>query len=223
MDRCWCTLKALFKEPIVPKFIDRTGQRFGKLMVVKRNGTDACRKVLWECLCDCGKTTFTPSGSLVTGNTTSCGCITPNFKHGGWKKASYNTWRAMMRRCYNPKDKDYPKYGGRGVYVHPDWHEYATFAAFMGEPLSDETLDRVDPYGSYTPENCRWASVRVQNRNLRVRENSKSGFIGVIAKGPKWLAQITVGRKKHYGKLRLSVTEAAADRAYLERLHWGVS
>jgi hypothetical protein len=130
----------------MPKFIDRTGQRFGRLLVVGEMGRDRLKKVLWQCQCDCGKTTVVTSGCLVTGNTTSCGCYLQEkiTKHGGWKNASYNTWRAMLRRCYKQQDKDYPRYGGVGVTVCARWHEYLNFVADMGEPVGDETLDRID-------------------------------------------------------------------------------
>jgi len=58
----------------MPKFIDRLGQKFGRLSVVESAGRDRNKKVLWKCLCDCGNTAIIPSGALVTGNTTSCGC-----------------------------------------------------------------------------------------------------------------------------------------------------
>ena len=135
------------------KLIDRTGQVFGKLTALEQVGRDALKKVLWRCKCECGNETIVPSGSLATGNTTSCGCVVPNLKHGGWKKSSYNTWRAMIRRCTVPTDKDYPRYGGRGVSVCTKWLEYANFVADMGEPVGDETLDRIDAYGNYEPTN----------------------------------------------------------------------
>lgn len=206
----------------MPKFIDRTGQRFGRLLVVEEAGRNNLKKVMWRCLCDCGKTTVTTAGCLVTGNTTSCGCVVPNFKHGGWKKASYNTWRAMMRRCNNPSDKDYPRYGAVGVKVHPEWYDYLCFARDMGEPVGAETLDRIDPYGDYAPGNCRWADLPTQARNIRVRKNSESGHVGVNRRGNKWLAEITVNRKKYYAALAATVEDAIAARKELERLHWGV-
>jgi hypothetical protein len=129
----------------------------------------------------------------------------------------------MMRRCNNPQDKDYPKYGGIGVTVCPDWHDYVKFAVDMGEPVGDQTLDRINPYGNYELSNCRWASLPTQARNIRVRKNSESGHIGVHRRGKKWLAEITVGKKKYYAKLRDTVEEAAAARKELERLHWGVA
>jgi hypothetical protein len=205
------------------KLVDRTGQVFEKLTVVEQAGRDKLKKVLWRCKCECGNETVVVSGSLVTGNTTSCGCVPPNFKHGGWNKSSYNTWRAMIRRCTISTDKDYPRYGGKGVSVCPAWMEYKNFVADMGEPEGDETLDRIDTYGNYSPENCRWAGVQTQNRNTRLRVNSTTGFIGVSVVGRRFLAKITVGKKSYYSKLCATVEEAAAARKELERLHWGIA
>lgn len=205
------------------KFIDRVGQRFGKLVVVARTGTNVHKQVIWLCTCDCGEETTVVSGSLVTGNTISCGCIVPNFKHGGWNKSSYNTWRAMMRRCYNPVDKDYKRYGGRGITVYAPWHDYAAFAIAIGEPSGTETLDRIDTTGNYEPNNVRWASPTVQARNKRVSKTSKTGFTGVLFHSGRYYAAITVQKKKFYSKVFGTAEEAAAARKKLEMLHWGVS
>lgn len=207
----------------MPKFIDRTGQVFGRLTVICRSGTNASKKVLWKCLCECGKEVDVPSGCLVTKNTTSCGCKFKDIvtKHGGTGKSSYNTWRAMIRRCTNPADKDYPKYGGRGVSVCPAWMDYRNFAVDMGEPAGDETLDRINPYGNYELDNCRWAGVSEQNRNLRVRQNSKTGFVGVVMRNNKYYAAITVKNKKYQSRLFATIQEAADERKVLEQKHWG--
>lgn len=203
------------------KRIDHAGVRFGKLTAVETAGRNALKKVLWRCFCDCGNETIVPSGSLVTGNTTSCGCIVPNFKHGGSGKGSYNTWRAMMRRCYNHKDKDYKRYGAVGVTVFPGWHEYSVFAQDMGEPSGNQTLDRIDPYGNYEPGNCRWASLPAQARNVRVRQSNKTGHTGVRFRNNGWYAEITVQKKKFYSKVAKTLEEAVLNRKELERLHWG--
>jgi len=205
------------------KFIDRTGQRFGKLVVVTRTGTNVHKQVMWRCTCDCGGETTVPSGSLVTGNTASCGCIPPNFKHGGWKKSSYNTWRAMMRRCYRPSDKDYKQYGGRGVTVHAPWHDYATFAVAVGEPSGTETFDRIDTTGNYEPDNVRWASPTIQARNQRMSRLNKTGVAGVLFHNGYYYAAITVQKKKFYSRVCKTVEEAAIARKELERLHWKAS
>jgi hypothetical protein len=210
----------------MPKFIDRTGHRYGRLTVVGRSKNNGLKKVVWECQCDCGNTTYKTAGDLVTGNSVSCGCYLKEriTKHGGWQKSSYNTWRAMMRRCYNAKDKDYKRYGGVGVTVCPEWHDYLNFAADMGEPEGVQTLDRIDPYGNYNKENCRWASMPTQARNTRVRATTKSGVTGVtnVYKN-KWMAKITVSKKAFYSAVYDSLEEAAAARKELERKHWGTS
>jgi hypothetical protein len=204
------------------KLVDRTGQRFGRLLVIEQAGRTSSKKVLWKCKCKCGNFINVVAGSLVTGNTESCGCIIPNFKHGGWKKSSYNTWRAMIRRCNNPKDKDYPRYGGKGVSVCPEWLDYATFAQCMGEPQGDETLDRIDVYGNYEPSNCRWAGLTQQARNLRVRANSETGVTGVVLYKNKYYAKITVKKKNYYSKVFDTLEAAAIARKELERIHWEV-
>lgn len=204
------------------KFINRTGMRYGKLVVLRRAGTNDLKKVLWECACDCGNTTIVTSGSLATGNTASCGCgvLEAITKHGGSGKSSYNTWRAMMRRCYKETDKDYKRYGAKGIRVCDQWHNYLQFEKDMGEPIGRETLDRIDPYGNYEPTNCRWASLPTQARNIRVPASSKSGHIGVHKRGKKWMAEVTANGKKYYSKVFEDLKDAVAARKELERIHW---
>lgn len=204
------------------KLVDRTGQKFGRLTVIEQAGRSASKKVLWKCQCECGNETVVSSGALVTGNTVSCGCYLKEriTKHGGWNKASYNTWRAMMRRCYTPKDKDYKRYGAVGVIVQDSWHEYAVFAADMGEPQGDQTLHRINPYGNYTTDNCAWASPTRQAREIRLPRRSKTGFTGVLFHGGRYYATVTVNKKKYYSKCFHTIEEAVAARKELERLHW---
>lgn len=208
----------------MPKFIDQTGKRFGRLVVQSHEGRNANLKQLWKCQCDCGNLKIVTTQELNAGDTKSCGCIIPNFKHGGWDKSSYNTWRGMMRRCNNPKDKDYPRYGAKGIIVCPKWSDYATFVADMGEPQGSETLDRVDPYGNYTPENCRWATLIEQARNKRPSKTNTSGHIGVInVYKNKWMAKITANKKSFYSQVFNTIEEAVNARKTLEQKHWGIS
>ena len=128
-----------------------------------------------------------------------------------------------MRRCYKVQDKDYPRYGGKGVVVCERWHEYDNFVVDMGEPIGDETLDRKNVYGNYAPENCRWAGVQTQNRNVRVRVNSKTGVTGVSETiHGTYMDKVTVKKKSFYSRCFATVEEAAAARKELERIHWGV-
>lgn len=58
----------------MPKLIDITGKRFGRLVVIHRSGQDKHGLVLWRVHCDCGNETNVLGCNLKTGNTTSCGC-----------------------------------------------------------------------------------------------------------------------------------------------------
>lgn len=204
----------------MPKFIDRTGFRYGRLSVVSSAGSNAHKKTMWRCLCDCGGYTVVTSGALQTGNTTSCGCYLQEriTKHGGTGKGSYNTWRAVVRRCTNPNDKDYYRYGGMGVTLAEDWLDYLKFRADMGEPPTDShSLDRVDPYGGYNKDNCRWATVLEQNRNIRSFGKTR----GVSLRGNKWYAIIGLNNRQIYSRGFSTKEEAMVERKRQEQVYWG--
>ena len=208
----------------MPRFVDRTGKRYGRLTVRKKHGHNHLKKVMWLCDCDCGGETLVPSGSLSSGNTRSCGCLLRDTitKHGGFGKRSYNTWRAVVRRCNNPEDKDYPRYGGKGITVCDRWLDYTAFAADMGEPPEGHTLDRIDNSGGYNPENCRWATFAQQIRNSRHHAN-KGVMKYCTGSGYRWYAHITVGGTRHYSKVVDSVEEARILRKEMEDKFWGAN
>lgn len=86
------------------------------------------------------------------------------------KKAcpDYGVWCGMLYRCRNSRDKNY---GGRGIAVCERWQGrggYHRFIEDMGpRPSPSHTLDRIDNSKGYCPENCRWATPKEQNRNMR--------------------------------------------------------
>lgn len=91
----------------------------------------------------------------------------------------YIAWCSMHWRCENPKRKDWPRYGGRGIKVCARWGSYANFVADMGpHPGKGLTLDREDNDQDYRHGNCRWTTITVQNRNRNL--STRSGKLDAV-------------------------------------------
>lgn len=80
----------------------------------------------------------------------------------------YQAWSRMRDRVNNPNATGYKYWGGRGIKHQFSWNKIENFVTDMGATFVDGlTLDRIDPNGDYTKENCRWLSKADQNRNRR--------------------------------------------------------
>lgn len=103
-----------------------------------------------------------------------------DIKHGLRYHSLYGTWHGMRSRCSNTKDKDYPRYGGRGIKVCERWDNFALFLADMGEkPSSSHSIDRIDNNGNYEPANCRWATRSQQTHNSKVSKMTVQKIIEI--------------------------------------------
>ena len=156
------------------KAIDLTGQVFGRLTVLERVKLPTSEYVVWLCKCSCGRMTKVRSYHLRKGRIVSCGCYQKEMTskarrtHGETKTRLYGIWVGMKRRCYWEGDKCYYIYGSRGITVCDEWKN--SFEAFRDWALEHGyseklTIDRIDVNGNYEPSNCRWVTIKEQNRN----------------------------------------------------------
>ena len=158
---------------------DLAGMRFGMLVAVSFAGcVHATRSHrMWRCRCDCGQEVTVRSGSLLCGNTKSCGCqhghglITHGHARKGAREPEYAVWCAMIARCTRPNDAAWRNYGGRGISVCKRWRgSYEAFISDMGRrPSSAHSIDRINNDGNYESGNCRWATREQQAANKRPR------------------------------------------------------
>jgi hypothetical protein len=153
----------------MPAFVDITGLRFGKLVVIRKITNKG--KIRWLCRCDCGNETTPRSWSLNSKKTASCGCT--GLRHGetasGKMTREYRCWSHMLNRCNNPNDAGYVNYGGRGIQVRwPAFEDFLTYIlATIGRCPPGFSIDRIDNDGHYEPGNVQWATRSMQNGNRR--------------------------------------------------------
>lgn len=173
------------------------GQRFGRLLVIERQGSDKHQKSIWLCQCDCGAETRVGTTALRQGKSRSCGCYSAdllrarNRSHGQAGTRTYRIWQAMLNRCRNEKTIQYANYGGRGIEVCSRWHSYESFLRDMGEcPPGDHSIDRIDNDGNYELSNCRWATRKQQNRNKS--SNRVITFNGVSKLLCEWASDLGI-------------------------------
>lgn len=163
-------------------FHNRVGECFGLLTVTEYLGRDKWNKGVWLCKCKCGSEIESTTQNLTHGNTTSCGCeqariaAATQFKHGMAKSRPYAVWNMIISRCYNPNNKAFYRYGGRGIKMCDRWRHgedgktgFECFHADVGErPSPQYSIDRYpNNDGNYEPGNWRWATAKEQAANSR--------------------------------------------------------
>lgn len=164
----------------------KTGDIFGRLTVVQldhikyyipKNGHPQNIEY-YLCVCECGNTKIVCKASLLYGRCKSCGCLEQEnrkakkpslIKHGLSNSRLYHIWHCMKSRCYNPKDPGYKNYHDKlNITICPEWlnniKEFIEWSIKNGYK-DNLTIDRINTYKGYSPENCRWISTKEQMKN----------------------------------------------------------
>lgn len=202
------------------RFIDLTGRKFGRLTVIAR-AENKGEIVFWLCECECGKVRVVQGCSLRSGRTKSCGCLQKekvakmHETHGqacGNHTRIYKIYHKIKGRCTKENDSCYKEYGGAGITLCDEWlNDFRTFYEWaMANGYADNlTIDRIDGTKGYSPDNCRWATYKVQNnntsRNHLITYNGKSQTMA------QWAEEMGI----NYGTLsaRLNRSKWSIERA----------
>lgn len=164
---CGCLRDELHRE----RYTDITGERFGKLTAVRRFFDSGKGKWRWECLCDCGNVSNTSYYRLANGLVKSCGRCK---RIGGTNRNTRldTIYYNIVGRCSKPQNPSYKNYGGRGIKICKEWSGKGGRERFIEWAIASGyeeslTIDRIDNSKGYSPDNCRWVSIKEQNRNKR--------------------------------------------------------
>lgn len=160
------------------KISDYIGKKYGHLTVIGQSKATHKYSNKFDFQCDCGKIISEEPTRVLSGHKKTCGCRCPkpkiksehpgNYKDGKTLHPLYGTWKQMIYRCENPKSDKYKNYGGRGITVCDEWHDFFEFVKWADNFDYNNpslTLDRIDSNGNYEPLNCRFTYWSIQCSN----------------------------------------------------------
>ena len=202
---------------------DLTGQRFGKLVVVKRAGSKKTKggviRATWWCQCDCGSPLKEiKSTSLLMGHTKSCGCLKTEQCKNKHKTNYYNLsgdygigytskgeefffdledYDKIKDYCWNKTKKGYIVAG----MLKPERDKtnksvVSLHVLVMGEKEGYVVDHRNRKKNDCRKENLRYATHTENCRNISVAKDNTTGIIGVMRReNNKYRSRIRVNGK----------------------------
>lgn len=150
--------------------IGKTFHRWEVIGIGKKHG----KNKTWLCRCQCGTIREVIGYNLISGKSSSCGCLqkerakSASKTHGLSKTRIYGIYKQIKGRCGNPLLKAYQYYGAKGVKLCKEWdNDFLSFYNWAMANGYDDSLsiDRIDVNGNYEPNNCRWVDILGQANN----------------------------------------------------------
>lgn len=121
-----------------------------------------------DCICVCGKEKTIHIQQLVEGGTKSCKCQRIIFKDREKAAKMRASFDAMHNRCSGKSKYHLKAYVERGITVCEEWKKFPKFYEDMEATWQlGLQLDRKDNDLGYCKQNCRWATIKVQQINKR--------------------------------------------------------
>lgn len=172
------------------------GQKFNRLTILEINGDFA------HCKCDCGNVCDVRIGHIITGHTQSCGCLQKercSTINGLYKTRLHKIWDSMHARCECEKHESYKLYKDKKIC--DEWHKRPRkqkqigFLNFYNWAIEhgyrdDLSLDRIDNNKGYSPDNCRWVTLKEQARNMTTNVNVE--YNGKIQCLKAWCEELNI-------------------------------
>lgn len=217
---------------------DIIGQRFTKWIVISYEGKRETSRHWYKVKCDCGNESIVERNILKRGKTTRCRSCARRISCSGIKNGAhthgysspkhpyfnvYTAWCTMKSRCYREKDRNFKRYGAKGIKVCDRWLEsFEHFLEDMGLPEKGNSLDRIDVYGNYEPQNCRWANKEVQSNNCR--RNIYYEDTGIKLSESQWARKLEISRNKlMYWARKYGISWVITNIESLKKTHIGMS
>lgn len=121
----------------------------------------------------------------------------------------------MKQRCNNPNNKDYYRYGNKGIKVCDEWNNTDNFIDWALENGYKDGLEieRKDNNEGYNPNNCIFADRFTQNQNKKTYKNNVSNFAGIgITKSNTYRVRLQAFKKSFYLGCFKDINEAIKTR-----------
>ena len=161
------------------KCTDISGQKFGRLTVVKFYSMDKTKRSLWECLCSCGRTKICRRSSLVCGNNISCGCANREPSIEGELVGNMPQWY-YSRMKYRAKKKKI-EFNITMSYLNSI---YTGKCALSGldlvlsktkyinkETITTASIDRIDSSKGYIEGNVQWIHKDINSMKMNIDQD----------------------------------------------------